>query len=78
MIRVYCRCQFQGYVSENMIFNKLTSQIPLFRVILHENSISGIILVNWSDPLGLKVNFKVKYNFNIHVTLFWCDCDCII
>ena len=42
--------------------------IPLFRVISSEKSFSGIFLVLLDDPLGQKVNFKVKYDFNIYAT----------
>ena len=45
-----------------------TSVIPLFRVILSNKSFSGNILVILDDPLGQKVNFKVKYDFNISAT----------
>ena len=51
-------------------------------MILPEKSFSGTILTILDDPLGQKVNFKVKYDFNIyttnwstHNTLFWCDFD---
>ena len=51
-------------------------------MILPEKSFSGTIL---DDPLGQKVNFKVKYDFTIYATnwstynaLFWCDFDWII
>ena len=54
-------------------------------MILPEKSFSGTILVILDDPLGRKVNFKVKYDFNIYATdwstyntLFWCDFDWII
>ena len=62
-----------------------TSVIPLFRIILPEKSFSCPILVILDNPLDQKVNFKVKYNFNIYATnwsmyntLFWCDFDWII
>ena len=42
-----------------------TSIIALFRMILPEKSFSGTILVILYDPLGQKVNFKVKNDFNI-------------
>ena len=54
-------------------------------MILPEKSFSGDILVILDDPLGQKVNFKIKYDFNIFATnwstyntLFWCDFDRII
>ena len=54
-------------------------------MILPEKSFSGDILMILDDPLGQKVNFKVKYDFNISATnwgtyntLFWCDFDWII
>ena len=54
-------------------------------MILPEQSFSGNIFVILDDPLGQKVNFKVKYDFTISAinwytfnTLFWCDFDWII
>ena len=44
-----------------------TSLIPLFHVILPEKSFSDNILVILDDPLGQKVNFKVKYAFSIYM-----------
>ena len=37
-------------------------------MILPEKSFAGNILVILDDPLGQKVNFKVKYDFNISAT----------
>ena len=42
-----------------------TSVIPLFCVILPQNSFSGNILVILDDPRGQKVYFKVKYDFSM-------------
>ena len=54
-------------------------------MILPEKSFPGNSLVLLDDPLGQKVNFKVKYDFNIFATnwstyntLFWCDFDWMI
>ena len=53
-------------------------------MIFPEKSFSVNILVILDDHLGQKVNFKVKYDFNISATdlrtyntLFWCDFDWI-
>ena len=51
-------------------------------MILPEKSFSGNILVILDDSRGQKINFKVKYDFNIYATnwstyntLFWFDFD---
>ena len=36
-------------------------------MILPEKYFSGTILVILDDPLGQKVNFKIKYDFNIYM-----------
>ena len=54
-------------------------------MILPEKSFTGTILVILDDPVGQKVNFKVKHDFNMYATncsmyntLFWCDFDWIL